>query len=115
MERDPLVYIDHILDSIDLIDEFTQGMSLENFLEDTKTQDSVMRRLEIIGEATNKVVPEIQEVHPEVPWRMIVGMRNLLIHEYFAINNKLVWGTIKTKLPLFRDQILNIKKELEAT
>lgn len=108
MTKDPTVLFEHILESINLIEEYAADISEDVFLSDVGLQDKIIRRLSVIGEAMSHIPKEIQEQHPEVRWRDIIGMRNFLIHEYFGISVAEVWGTVKKDVPLLREQILVI-------
>jgi len=91
-------YLNDILESITDIKEFTKGITFENFVRDRKTFKAVVRSIEIIGEAANKIPQNIWEKYPEAPWQEIIGMRNKLIHEYFGIDLNIVWQTIEEDL-----------------
>ena len=91
--------IKDILSSIERIITYTEGMNFDEFREDTKTVDAVVRNFEIIGEAAARVPEEIVGVHPEIPWREMRDMRNVLAHEYFGIDEKIIWDTIRYDLP----------------
>ncbi len=95
MKKDPLVYIDDIRDSIEAIKRYTAGLTKEDFFSSTEKQDAVYRRLEVIGEAANRLPDEFRNQYPLIPWNKIVGMRNVLIHEYDSIDLDRVWGTIQ--------------------
>lgn len=99
MKKDPLLYLDHIIESIEALEKYTTNLSKEDFLNSLLIQDAICRRLEIIGEAANKLDDEFKEKHPHVPWYKIVGMRNLLIHEYFHVDLDQVWNTIQKSIP----------------
>jgi uncharacterized protein with HEPN domain len=105
-------YLLDILDSIDVIAEYIDGYSLEKFLEDTGTQDSVIRRLTVIGEAANNLPESFTALYPEVDWRKAADMRNFLVHEYFGISLKIVWNVAVNILPVFKKQIEKILKDL---
>jgi len=87
-----------ILSSIERIIEYTRNFDFEQFRSDTKTFDAVVRNFEIIGEAAANVPEEIAANYPDIPWQDMRDMRNVLAHEYFGINEKIVWDTIKDDL-----------------
>jgi uncharacterized protein with HEPN domain len=97
-ERQIQDYLSDILESITDIKDFIQGMTREDFDKDKKTIKAVVRSLEIIGEAVNKIPQHIQDSYPETPWQEIIGMRNKLIHEYFGVDLDIVWQTIEEDL-----------------
>jgi uncharacterized protein with HEPN domain len=98
-------YIRHIAEAIEKIERYISGLSYGQFLKDEKTVDAVIRMLEIIGEAANNISAEAQNAHPEIQWSKIISMRNRLIHEYFGVNEEIVWSTVKEKLPVLKKQI----------
>ena len=98
MHRDFRLYIDDILDAVEQIKIYTEGMHEKEFSSDRKTQDAVIRNLEIIGEAAGSLPQEVQSEHPEVEWRKMKDMRNILAHEYFGVNITIVWDIIQNKL-----------------
>ena len=97
-ERVLLDYLNDILESIADIREFTAGMTKEDFSKDKKTINAVVRSLEVIGEAANKLPNHIRDRHPEISWQETVGMRNRLIHEYFGVDLDIVWQTTEEDL-----------------
>jgi uncharacterized protein with HEPN domain len=97
--RDWTDRIRDILDAIDEIGIFTQGMSRAAFLEDTKTLRAVELDFIVIGEAVSRVPDDIQEAHPDVPWSLMRALRNRLVHVYFEVDHRLVWDTIQNDLP----------------
>jgi uncharacterized protein with HEPN domain len=97
--RDWLDRIRDILDAIDEIDNFTQGMSFSTFEADAKTLRAVELDFIVIGEAVSRIPETIQETLPEVPWSLMRAMRNRMVHVYFEIDPRLIWDTIKQDLP----------------
>lgn len=88
-----------ILDQAEEILAFVDGFDYEAFGKDTKTVKAVLYNLAVIGEAARNLLPDIQEVYPDLPWEEMRGMRNLVIHEYFRVNLRIAWTTIHEDLP----------------
>ena len=105
--------VQDILNCIGKIERHTKGMTFNDFEEDDKTIDAVLRNLEIIGEAARHIPGEVKSAHPEVPWVEMQAMRNIVVHEYHGVNLKIIWQTVKENLhplkPLLR-KILNSEK-----
>ena len=114
MSEDRLLqdYLNDIIDSIDDITEFVAGMSFESFTDDKKTVKAVIRSLEVIGEAVNKLPQNIRDQYPESPWQEMVGMRNRLIHEYFGVDLNIVWQTIEEDLPSLKSNVRKMYSDL---
>ncbi len=98
MQREPAYLLD-ILNSAMKAVEYVNGKTLDEFLEDSQNQDAVIRRIEIIGEAAGRINQDFQNQYPELPWKEMKAMRNLLIHEYDDVDAEEVWKTVKTDLP----------------
>lgn len=102
MIKDDTVYLRHILDAIDQIEEYVAGLDYEGFLRTRLVQDGVIRQLEIIGEATKNLSQVLREQYPNIPWKDIAGMRDKLIHQYFGVDLSAVWETVVIDLPPFK-------------
>lgn len=98
MDRDR-AYLFDITEAARLALSYVDGQTLEDFLRDTQRQDAVIRRIEIIGEAARRVSAQTRNLHPEVPWAVMVGMRNLMIHDYDDVDMDIVWDTVHRDLP----------------
>lgn len=93
------IRIRHILEAIDRIFSYTRGMDFEGFRRDAKTVDAVVRNFQVIGEAAHLVPKQIREKHPEIPWGVMHGLRNVLVHDYVQIRVNVLWDTIQNDLP----------------
>ena len=100
--RDDFVYLRHILEAIEQIEEYVSGMNEASFLRSRLVQDGVIRQCEIIGEATKNLSLETRAKATGVPWRDIAGMRDKLIHQYFGVDLQSVWLTVKEDLPALK-------------
>lgn len=105
MNKLDIIYIYHIRDSINKIYEYTESISEEVFKSKSIYQDSVIRQIEIIGEAASKLSNSFKEKHPDIPWKNIIGMRNKLIHDYFGIDINAVWKTVTSDIPVLKKEI----------
>lgn len=108
-KRSTKLYIQDIKDSINKIQNYTKGMSFNVFKKNTLIMDAVVRNLSIIGEAVNNIPKSLKDKNKDVAWKEILGMRNKVIHEYFGVDEEILWETIKKDLPVFKKQISKLK------
>jgi uncharacterized protein with HEPN domain len=111
-ERTDSDFLRHILEAARRTIAYTEAMTCKRFFEDIKTQDAVIRNIEIIGEATKNLSDELRNNHPEIPWKNLAGMRDRLIHHYFGVNLDIVWGVVKEELPQLLLDINKIEEML---
>lgn len=106
-------YIQDILEALGEVEDFTTGMQFEDFVEDKKTVNAVVRSLEVIGEATKKIPDNLRKKHSEIPWKRMAGMRDKLIHEYFGVDLEIVWEVVNNELPPIKPLIQKVLEEEE--
>ncbi len=111
-KRDYRLFLQDILESIERIEEYTEGYDFETFTKDRKTVDAVLRNLEIIGEAAKHIPENIQTQHPEIPWKRVIGLRNVVIHHYFGVDLSIVWVIIKKQLPELKNAVISLLEEI---
>lgn len=97
--------LEHILAAINRVSRYTKDKSYEDLLSDDMMYYAVVKNIEIMGEAANMLTQEFQTAHPDTPWKMVRGMRNYIVHEYFQIDSAVVWDVVKRELPTLRQQI----------
>jgi uncharacterized protein with HEPN domain len=112
MKRSSKLFVADILESIELIEKYTEGATDKKFFDNDALQDAVIRRLEIIGEATKNIPLEIKQENHKIPWEQMAGMRNVLSHEYFGITIKRIWDATQKDLPKLKKQIIKLLANL---
>ena len=110
--RDWKLRIADIITAIDRIDEYVSGMEFEDFAEDSKTLDAVIRNFTIIGEASGNIPAEITEKWNEIPWRNMRDSRNVVVHGYFGVMPKILWDTIQNDLPPLKPMLKKIQESI---
>lgn len=111
--RDPKLYLKDILEAMSAIEKFVEGVDFERFKIDDEKSSAVIRKFEIIGEATKKLPKNIKKLNPQIPWKEMAGFRDKLIHFYFGIKYELVWHTIKERMPQIKPLIQEILEDLQ--
>ncbi|MBU0459608.1 MAG: DUF86 domain-containing protein [Nanoarchaeota archaeon] len=111
MKKDPLIFIKHIRDFIEDVENYTKNKTKDKFLKNGMMQDAIFRKIEIIGEATKNLPASFRKKYHSVPWNDIAGMRDKLIHHYFGVDLNKAWNVVKDDLPKLKKEI---KKILEA-
>lgn len=107
------IRLQHILDAIQNIENFSSNKTKEDFYNDLMYRFSVERQLEIIGEAANNISPLLQTSYPQIPWEKIISFRNLLAHEYFGLDLELVWGIVNENMPGLKTEIVDILAKIK--
>jgi len=113
MPRDFRIYLHDILESIEKIQEYTEGMTFSDFFSDSKTVDAVVRNFEIMGEGVKNLPEDICIRYPQVEWKNIASLRDILIHQYSAIDLEIIWDIVQNKLPILKIRINNMIREIE--
>lgn len=107
-KREPVLFLQDILDSISKIEDYTKGLSFEEFSKNDEKIDAVVRNLEIIGEASRNIPSDIIEKYSDIPWQKMVSMRNKVLHEYFGVDEEILWKTINEDLLPLKEQIKSL-------
>lgn len=110
-KRKPDLYVGDIIDAIKKIEKYTKDFNFNNFSQDEKTTDAVIRNFEIIGEASKNISQETKKKYAQIPWTSMTGIRDKLVHEYFGVNFEVLWKTIKEDLPDLKEKISKITKD----
>ena len=113
MSHADLPYLRHMLDAVDRLQKYLEGVQRDEFEADEVLQDAVIRQLEILGEAASRVTPEFQSSVPEIPWPKVIGTRHRLIHGYLSVDLEVVWHTATYHVPRLRSDLETVIGGLE--
>lgn len=105
MPKDSRVYFEDMLTSIEKVKRYVGSLTFEQFAHDEMRVDAVIRNLEVMGEAARSIPPEVRERYPSIEWRKVVGLRNILIHEYSGVDIEILWDIVKAKLPQLEREV----------
>lgn len=100
--------LQHILDAITEIENYTRGEKFDEFIANSMMQFACVKQLEIVGEAANYITPETKNKFTAIEWQQIIGMRHILVHEYFGIDTKLIWQIIISDIPVLKEKIISL-------
>ncbi|MEM0203751.1 MAG: DUF86 domain-containing protein [Archaeoglobaceae archaeon] len=114
MRREFLDYVEDIIKAMEDALSFVEGVDYGDFVKDKKTIYAVIRALEVIGEAVKKIPISVRKHYPEIPWKEMAGMRDKLIHEYFGVDLKRVWKTVKEDIPNLKPLFEKILRDFES-
>jgi len=111
-EKDDLIFIEHILESISAIKEFSKNLSKEELISNRLKHNAIVREIEIIGEAVENISKNLKDKHPEIEWKDIADTRDKMIHHYFGIDFNIIWAIIKKDIPKLEIQIKKIEENI---
>ena len=107
-----IIRLEHIVQAIERIKRYTLGKRFDDLVKDDMMYYAVVKNIEIIGEAANLLTNEFKSEHPDTQWKLITGMRNYIVHEYFQVDNAVIWDVIQNDLPYLEAQIKDYLKNL---
>jgi uncharacterized protein with HEPN domain len=110
-KRDWRLLVEDVLEAAEKIEQYTRGMDFETFASNSLVADAVIRNLMIVGEAARHVPPDVQARCPEIDWRRMNDMRNILIHAYAEVNLTIVWSTLRGHLPPAANRLRRLLEE----
>src|SRR3989338_3764590 len=105
MKKEPVIFIEHILDSIERIESYTKSLTKEKLTKNVKIQDAIIRRIEVIGEAAKNLPRDFRNKYPAIEWSDIIRTRDKITHHYFGVDLDIVWDIVKKNLPDLKEKI----------
>ncbi|MCT2536743.1 DUF86 domain-containing protein [Aquibacillus koreensis] len=105
MQREPSVFSEDIYTAAEKIESYTDGLSFESFIDNDLVFDAVIKNILVIGEATKNIPDHIRNDNPQIEWRKIARMRDMMIHGYFSINHRIVWDVVQNKIPILKKEV----------
>ena len=114
IKREFILYLEDMLQSMDRIEEYLGELDFKKFKQTYIIVDAIIRNFEVIGEASKNIPTNIQEKYPEIPWKKMYGLRNLIAHEYFGIDNEMIWEIARNDLPQNRIDLFEIIRKEKA-
>ncbi len=114
MKKEPIIFIEHILDSIGRIESYTKNLTKEKLTKNVKIQDAVIRRIEVIGEAAKNLPTDFRNKYSAIEWSDIIRTRDKITHHYFGVDLDIVWDIVKKNLPDLKEKIKAILEESQG-
>ena len=114
-EKDVFIFLEHIIENIKDIESFSKNILKEDLNKNKEKLNAIVRSIEIIGEAAKNIPNSFKEKHTQIPWKVIIGTRDKLIHHYFGVDLDMVWKIVKEDIFILKKQILEIKEEIAKT
>lgn len=105
-------YLEDVYEAMTRIVAYTTAMDYGQFLQDSRTQDAVIRNLQVIGEAVKRLSRQLKEQYASLPWREMAGMRDRIVHDYFGINYDIVWAVVTQDIPLLLPQVQALRNRV---
>ncbi len=114
IKREFILYLEDMLQSMNRIEEYMGDLDFNKFKQNYMVVDAIIRNFEIIGEASKNIPADVQKKYPEIPWKKMYGLRNLISHEYFGIDYEMIWEIAKNNLPQNRVDLIEVIREEKA-